>query len=115
MDGPQNKTPPARAGQSEAAQQSLFNELSAFSPAWPKPATLPDKALERLIAGHHLTHPDFLAATGSWRCAAAIKELRYLGWPVLTDELHRPGRRPIADYWLAPYAIKAVQGGGAHE
>ena len=110
MDGPQSKTPPARAGQSEAAQQGELFERPPFSPEWPKPATLPDKALERLIAGQHLTHPQFLAATVSWRCAAAIKELRYLGWPVLTDELPRPGRRPIADYWLAPHAIEAAKG-----
>lgn len=110
MDGPQSKTPAGGPGRFESAQQSLFNELLAFSPAWPKPASLPDKALERLIAGQHLTHPQFLAATGSWRCAAAIKELRYLGWPVLTAELPRPGRRPIADYWLAPHAIEAGKG-----
>ena len=110
MDGPQSKTPAGGPGQFDAAQRSLFDEQPAFCPQWPKPATLPDKALERLIAGQHLTHPQFLSATGSWRCAAAIKELRYLGWPVLTDELQRPGRRPIADYWLAPHAIEAVKG-----
>ena len=114
MDGEQSKTPPARAGQSEAAQQRLFDELPAFSPAWPKPATLPDKALEHLMAGQRLTHPKFWAATGSWRCAAAIKELRYLGWPVLTDELQRPRQRPIADYWLPPEIVQAIKGGPRH-
>ncbi len=107
MDAP-NKKPAGQGGQ--FAEQGTLFEPSSFSPVWPSPATLPDKALERLIAGQHLTHPQFLAATGSWRCAAAIKELRYLGWPVLTDELPRPGRRPIADYWLAPHAIGAAKG-----
>jgi hypothetical protein len=115
MDAPQSKTPAGGPGQFDAAQQSLFDEPPAFCPQWPNPATLPDKALDRLIAGERLTHPKFQARTGSWRLAAAIKVLRWLGWPIQTDELHRPGRRPIADYWLPPDFVQAIKGGPRHE
>lgn len=115
MAAPQSKTPGGDRGRFETAQQSLFNEQPIFSPAWPSPATLPDKALDRLIAGGRLTHPQFQQRTGSWRLAAAVKVLRRLGWPIQTDELRRPGRRPIADYWLPPDFVQAIKGGAGHE
>jgi len=109
MDAPQSKTPAGRPGQ--FAEQGTLFEPAPFSPKWPSPATLADRALDILLSGKRLTHPQFQELTGSWRLAAAIKVLRWLGWPVQTDELHRPGRRPIADYWLPLEVVEFVMGG----
>jgi len=109
---PQSKTPAGRPGQFDAAQQSLFDEQRTFCPQWPAPATLTARALDMLLTGERLTHPDFQAATRSWRLAACIDVLRKLGWPVLTfDEAGMPitgRRRAIAAYQLAAYALQAV-------
>jgi hypothetical protein len=108
---PQIEKPAVQGGQSEAAQQALF-EQPPFSPVWPSPATLPARALDMLLTGERMTHPDFQAATRSWRLAASIDVLRKLGWPVLTfDENGLPvtGRRvAIAAYQMADYALQAV-------
>ena len=108
MAAPKNEKPAGQGGQ--FAEQGALFEPPPFSPVWPSPATLPARALEVLIDGQRLTHPQFQARTGSWRCAASIKVLRWLGWPVQTDELRRPGRRPIADYWLPPEIVQAIKG-----
>ncbi len=112
MDAPQSKTPAGGPGQFDAAQQSLFDEQPAFCPQWPNSATLTGRALGMLLTGKRVTHPDFQAATRSWRLAACIDVLRKLGWPVLTfDEDGQPitGRhRAIAAYELAAYALQAV-------
>ena len=106
-----NEKPAVEGGQSEAAQQELF-EQPEFSPNWPNPATLAARALQMLLTGQRVTHPDFQAATRSWRLAACIDVLRKLGWPVLTlDENGQPitGRnRSIAAYKMPGYALQAV-------
>jgi len=108
---PKNEKPAGQGGQSEAAQQELF-EQPEFSPFWPSPATLPAHALDMLLTGERVRHPDFQAATRSWRLAASIDVLRKLGWPVLTfDENGQPitgRRRAIAAYQMAAYALQAV-------
>jgi hypothetical protein len=110
MEGPQSKTPAGRPGQ--FAEQGTLFEPAPFSPVWPSPATLTARALDLLLTGKRVTHPDFQAATRSWRLAACIDVLRKLGWPVLTfDEAGMPitgRRRAIAAYQMADYALQAV-------
>jgi len=105
-----NKKPAGQGGQ--FAEQGTLFEPPPFSPLWPSPATLTARALDMLLTGERLTHPDFQAATRSWRLAACIDVLRKLGWPVRTlDEAGMPitgRRRAIAAYQLADYALQAV-------
>lgn len=110
MDTP-NKKPAGQGGQ--FAEQGALFEPPPFSPVWPNSASLAGRALDMLLAGKRITHPDFQAATRSWRLAASIDVLRNkLGWPVLTfDENGQPitgRRRAIAAYQLPPYALQAV-------
>jgi hypothetical protein len=109
MDAPKKK--PAWHGGQFAEQGALF-EQPTFSPTWPTPATLPARALDILLSGERVTHPDFQATTRSWRLAASIDVLRKLGWPILTfEENGQPitGRgRAIAAYQMAGYALQAV-------
>ncbi|MDD4888083.1 MAG: hypothetical protein PHO64_14405 [Thiomonas sp.] len=73
---------------------------------------MPARALDMLLGGERVTHPDFQTATRSWRLAACIDVLRKLAWPVLTfDENGQPitgRRRAIAAYRMAAYALQAV-------
>lgn len=107
---PQNEKPAGQGGQ--FAEQGTLFEPPPFSPVWPNSATLTGRALDMLLTGKRVTHPDFQAATRSWRLAACIDVLRKLGWPVFTfDEDGQPitGRhRAIAAYELATYALQAV-------
>ncbi len=48
----------------------------------PKPGTLQDLALNRLLVGDVLNHPEFFAESGSWRLAAVIDQLNGMGWPI---------------------------------
>jgi hypothetical protein len=109
MDAPKKK--PAGQGGEFAEQGTLF-EPPTFSPVWPSPATLPARALDILLSGERVTHPDFQAATRSWRLSASIDVLRKLGWPILTfEESGQPitgRRRAIAAYQMAGYALQAV-------
>ena len=84
-------------------QGELF-ELPPFSPTWPKRGTLADRALSILMDGRTLDHPDFEAATGSWRLAAAVFELRCLGWSVGTVEIPAPTEKNPHRY-VALYAL----------
>ncbi|MEM5427203.1 hypothetical protein [Cupriavidus oxalaticus] len=43
------------------------------------------------------------------RLAAYVQELKYLGWPVLSAPVFPGCKRPIAEYWLAPWAIVAAR------
>lgn len=64
-----------------AIQLKLF-DCPPAAPAMPTPGTLAHKALVLLRAGAAVDHPTFEAATGSWRLAAVVFELRALGWPI---------------------------------
>jgi hypothetical protein len=80
-----------------------------FSASFPKPATLPDRLLDRLLAGDSLTHPEWQAKTSSWRLAASVQVLRDCGWPVDTLPIAAPTPdnpdRTIARYRLPPEVI----------
>ena len=87
------------------AQGELF-ELH-FTAAYPNPESLAGIALTDLLTGKHLRQSDWLQH--GWRLAAAIKELAYLGWPIVSARVHVLGRRrPIADYSLPAWALREV-------
>jgi hypothetical protein len=103
---------------SAAEQLALFEPLPPLAPAWPTPHTQAAHALNRLLAGDTLDHPTFEAATGSWRLAAVVFELRVLGWPVQTTDKPAPAgecpSRTIAVYSLSAYDLAdllAIRGG----
>lgn len=100
-------------------EQTSFLPPPPFAPTWPQPGTLADKALEILMTGQGLTHPQFEAVTFSWRLAAIVGALRELGWPVLAEDVPAPTfetpHRTIARYRLAPAVIeqaRAIRHGG---
>ena len=66
-------------------------------------------ALADLLKGEHLRQVNWLHI--GWRLAAAIKELKYLDWPVTKVSVHIEGRkRPIADYSLPQWVLTALTG-----
>jgi len=79
MEGPQSKTPAGRPGQSEAAQQDLF-ERPEFSPTWPNNATKAGQLLAALLEGATLNHPEFWAIARTWRLAAYAWRSRPTAW-----------------------------------
>lgn len=84
-----------------------------FCPAWPNKHTLADRALASLLDGRAIDHPEFQGASGSWRLAAVVFNLRAQGWPIETVHDKR-GSRVIAQYRLSPDDIaKALAGGAA--
>lgn len=90
-------------GAFEHEQGELF-EPPPFSPTWPQRGTLAERALAILMDGRTLDHPDFEAATGCWRLAAVVFELRCLGWPVGTVEIPAPTEENPHRY-VALYAL----------
>ncbi len=111
-------------------QLSLIPEPES-APTLPGPG-LAQVALRMLMTGQSMTTPDFQAVTGSWRLAAYVRELRALGWPVLSHEVSRPipenPNRHVATYWLSDddiqknarvmaggmtASLRSSQGGGA--
>lgn len=91
-------------------QGELFERHLTAS--YPKPDSQAGIALAQLLRGEHLRQADWLHV--GWRLAAAIKELDYLGWPIVSQPVSIPSRkRPIADYSLAAWALREV-GGAAH-
>lgn len=90
-------------------EQLTFLDPPEFSPTLPKPATLPDRLLDRLLQGESFTHTDWEGITSSWRLAASVQNLRDCGWPVLTVPIAAPTPenpdRTIARYLLRQDAI----------
>ena len=111
------KTPERRqASSGVVGEQLTLIDPPLFSPLWPKRATHAARALEMLIAGREITHPDFQIQTRSWRLGAYVEVLRKLGWPVVTMEIPSPTpdcpARFIARYVLPEYVIAEI--GGRH-
>jgi hypothetical protein len=81
--------------------------------------TLADKALEMLIDGRMIDHPEFENNTQSWRLGAVVFTLRTLGWPIETIDVPSPTEenpsRIIAVYHLPgkyiAQALAALNGG----
>jgi hypothetical protein len=51
-----------------SGEQLSFLDPVPFSPTWPKPNTLADRALSRFLDGQVIDHPDFMGACGNHRC-----------------------------------------------
>ena len=105
------KNPDSRQASSGFEQVELFERhLTASFPSKDSQAGI---ALAGLLKGQHLRQSEWLDV--GWRLAAAIKELNYLGWPVLSVPVHVEGRkRPIADYSL-PRWVLALAGAGVRQ
>jgi len=102
--GLRNDSPERRQASTGAGEQLTLIDPPPFCLTYPKPGSLPSRALSMLLAGKSINHADFIDTTKSWRLAAAIFELRALSWPVETTEVaspteHAPGR-VIACYRL---------------
>lgn len=84
-----------------------------FAPIWPA-GGLALAALGLMLEGCIIDHPTFERATGSWRLAAAVNQLRAAGWPVASvvvpDTLNDGTPRQIARYRLPAEAIMACNG-----
>jgi hypothetical protein len=99
--------PPAHGDQTKAGaeQGELFK--FHFNASYPTPNTQAANALTSLLRGECLRQSDWLHV--GWRLAAAIRELRDLGWPVLSARVHIKGRkRPIAEYSLPNWVLREV-------
>lgn len=68
-----------------------------FAARWPAPNSRADNALAALLTGPQ-NQADY---ADGWRLAAYIRELRDLGWAIVTHSIIRLGcRRPITEYRL---------------
>lgn len=94
----------------KAEQGELFERhLTASYPTSDSQAGI---ALAQLLKGERLRQSDWLHV--GWRLAAAIKELGYLGWPIVSLPVNVSTRkRPIAEYFLPVWVLREV--GVAHE
>lgn len=87
--------------------------MSDEQPIVPTPGTIEFQALRLLQEHGSLTHLQFQVATGSYRLAASIRQLRLKRWPILTVRIDSGRRNSIgnpikhARYILS--AAKAVQ------
>ncbi|HJV75182.1 MAG TPA: hypothetical protein VJ654_13235 [Noviherbaspirillum sp.] len=106
---------PERRQASSGFEQLSFLLKPDFNPVWPTPNTLPARCLSLLLAGHALTHQDFIDITGSWRLAAVIFTLKGLDWPIESYEIPAPTieapSRHICRYYLSGETIKQAFGG----
>jgi hypothetical protein len=100
-------------------EQFSFLPPVPFCPTLPTRNTLADKALEMLIDGRMIDHPEFENNTQSWRLGAVVFTLRTLGWPIETIDVPSPTEenpsRIIAVYHLPgkyiAQALAALNGG----
>lgn len=98
---------PAHDDQAKAGEEQgeLFD--FHFNASHPAPNTQAATALASLLHSERLRQSDWLHV--GWRLAAAIGELRDLGWPVLSTSVHIHGRkRPIAEYSLPNWVLREV-------
>lgn len=86
---PAEAVPSAKSSAHSTPQQEALPgmERASEAPIMPRPSTRPAEALALLIARPHVDQRDFLDAHGGWRLAAAVYELRALGWPILTEHV----------------------------
>ncbi|SDX63042.1 Helix-turn-helix domain-containing protein [Collimonas sp. OK242] len=75
------------------------------SPTYPMPNTLAARLLTAMLNNDMHRHPEFVQSVGPTKLAAAVKELRSLGWSVEMFEVHAPieedPHRHVAFYYLA--------------
>jgi hypothetical protein len=95
----------ARAGAYEYEQGELFDRH--LNASFPSPDSQAGIALAEMLTGKHLRQAEWLHI--GWRLAAAIKELNYLGWPVVSVLVEVSTRkRAIADYSLPQWVLREV-------
>ncbi len=107
------KAPTSDQATGASGEQLSFLPPPLFCPTWPTKNTLADHALNMLMSGRMIDHPDFENSTQSWRLGAVIFTLRTLGWPIETIEIPSPTDqcpdRVIALYHLsAKYVAEAL-------
>lgn len=94
----------------DAEQWELFDK-PPIAPTLPGRRTLAYQVLLHLLAGEAVTQPLWLDLAGSWRLAASIKVLDYLGWPIKATSIPAPTpetpKRVIAQYRMAREGIEA--------
>ncbi|PQA83204.1 hypothetical protein C5F52_10905 [Limnohabitans sp. TS-CS-82] len=87
-----------------APEQLSFLPPPPFAPTYPAKHTLEGKALQALLNGESISHPQFEGATGSWRLGAVIFTLRMQGWPI--EAVTVPTPTPEAPTrWMAAYSL----------
>lgn len=84
---PAEAVPSAKSSAHSTPQQAALPgiERASEAPRMPRPKTRPAEALALLIAREHVDQRDFLDVRGGWRLAAAIHDLRALGWRIETE------------------------------
>lgn len=115
------KAPTATNETGAFGEQLSFLPPLPFYPTWPTKGTLADSALTMFMDGRMIDHPDFEAATQSWRLAAVVFQLRDLGWPIESIEIPSPTAdapgRAIALYYLPTRIVAkalALNGESSH-
>lgn len=99
----------ARAGVAEELEQLELFERCEFTATFPNPETNAGIALAYLLKGARLRQSQWLDV--SWRLAAEIRELKRLGWPVISSRAKAYGRRrKIAEYWLPRWLRQQQEG-----
>jgi len=93
------------------SKQISFLPEPDFTPKLPSKNTLAFRALDLMLKGKKISHPDFEVKTSSWRLAAHIHVLKELGWPVQTIEVihyvaKKPKNRHIRRYYLTHDVIR---------
>ncbi len=92
-------------------QGELFERV--FCASFPPPECQARIALDDMLAGKRLRQSDWLHI--GWRLAAAIMELKYLGWVMDRKPVRIVGRkRPITEYSLPQWVLREIAKSGAH-
>lgn len=106
------KAPRPTKVQGAFSQQLSFLPTPVFSPKWPSNTTIAGRVLNELLHGEWLDHQDLIDGVSSWRLAAYVKSLKYMGWPI--ESFPKPAPFPncpgrcIAIYALPPAVIEQV-------
>jgi hypothetical protein len=89
----------------EPEQGELFERV--LHAAYPAPDSHAAIALAPMLKGKHLRQSEWLHI--GWRLAAAIGDLKKLGWTIAAQMVSEKGRkRPIADYSLPQWVLREV-------
>ena len=103
----------AKRSNPDDRQGEMFGSPAAPA-VGPNPGTIARALLTRLVAGERIAQTDFDL---SWRLSAYVRDLKNLGWPVLSEPIAYPrANRPISRYYLTASsiaAVRAAQGGSA--
>ncbi len=107
------KSPAPTKVQRDYSEQLSLLPTPPFSPIWPSHTTIAGRVLSELLLGEWLDHQDLIEGVSSWRLAAYVKSLKYMGWPI--ESFPKPAPFPncpgrsIAIYAMPPDVIAQVQ------